>query len=273
MRRGYSPEGWEYQEREPRQAGTKGVLVQRTKTVKTGSVLEAEIYPVVDWEHSRGAKSKKTPEQMQRVNMNNARKQLARLANTNFGPGDLLIHLTSGGEDTEEEFMRITRRFFARLRYAFRKLGKELKYLYVIEGTGTDGRKRWHIHGLVNGGALSRDEVEQLWGHGLARVDRVQKQEGGLTGFALYITQRKSTQERMMRRRWAGSRNLKKPTCTVSSSKFSRAAAAKIEKGVREDARALFEKKYPGYRLVTYEVKYSDFLPGVYIYAVMERRE
>ncbi len=270
--RQYIPEETEYQESAPRLKG-KGVLFQRTKTYKCGDVLEAELYPVVDWEHSRGARRKKTPEQMRKVNLNNARKHVARLLNTNYGPGDMLIHLTSAAECTEEEFLKQKGAFFRKLREAYRKAGGELRYLYVIEGTGEGERRRFHIHGAINGGVLTRDQVEALWPWGLSRVDRVQKQEGGLTGFALYITQRKSTQERMagMKRRWGASRNLKKYRATVSDRKFSRHQAAKLEGAVREDARRVFEKKYPGYRLIDWKIRYSDFLPGCYVYAEMER--
>ena len=269
--RGYTPDGTEYQEREPRHAGKKGVLLQRTKTIKAGDTLEAEIFPVIDWEHTKGRPVRKTPEQMAATNTRNARKKLARLINSNFGAGDLLCHLTMSELCTEEDMRRIVKNYISRLRTAYRRRGSELKYVYVIEETGAEDKKRYHLHMVLNGGVMSRDEVEEKWGHGLARVDRAQTQEKALTGFAMYITQRKSTQEKLLKRRWACSKGLKQPQITVSSHRFSRRGAEKLAKAVADGARTVFERQYPGYRLVEYSVRYSDFLPGVYIEAFLVR--
>lgn len=271
MPRGYTPSETEYQATEPRHAGKKGVLLQRTKTIKAGDALEAEIYPVIDWAYMRQAKRGKTTEQMERANIRTARKRLARLINANFGPGDLLAHLTMAELCTEGDMRRAVRNFMRRLARAMRKKGGKLKYIYVIEETGEGDKRRHHLHMVLNGGILSRDEVEALWSKGLARVDRAQRQEKGLTGFAMYITQRKRTQEKLLKRRWACSKGLKQPTVTVSSSKFSRGRAAALGKAVEIDARKIFEQKYPGYRLIEYSVRYGEFLPGVYITAYMER--
>lgn len=270
MARGYMPEGWEYTQEQPTFTGKRGVLLQRTKTIKAGEFLECEIFPVLDIEHGRAAKAGKTPERMRVVNLRNARKQIERLANANFGPGDMLCHFTYPGTMEENEIRRITRNFMGRLRGAFKKRGAALEYIYVIE----TAKKQWHIHMLLRGGVLTRDEVEAVWGHGLARADRYQNQDKGLAGFANYITRSKDTQERILKRRWACSKGLRQPKITTSDSKFSRRAAAKLAQETMEDARALFAKKYPGYYLVEQPaVHYSDFLPGVYIYAFMRKIE
>lgn len=270
MARGYTPDGSEYAYNQPRHTGKQGVLLQRTKTIKAGDFLECEIFPVLDMEHGKAAKAKKTPEAMRLVNIRNAKKQIERLANANFGPGDMLCHFTYPGVLPEAEIRRITKNFMSRLRGKFTKRGGAFEYIYVIEVA----KKQWHIHMLLRGGVLNRDEVEQVWGHGLARADRYQAQEKGLAGFANYITQSKDTQERLLKRRWACSKGLRQPKITTSDSKFSKRAAEKLARETMEDARALFAKKYPGYYLVEQPaVHYSDFLPGVYIYAFMHKIE
>lgn len=253
----------------------KGVILERTKTIKAGDYLECEIFPMVAVEPgNRDQKRKRTPEQMRMINQRNAVKKLVRLMNANFGPGDLMPHLTMDRECSFDEMQRTVRNFFQRLRRLAAKRGAQLKYIYVIETKREHGGLRHHVHGVVNGGWITRDEIEQMWGHGLSRVDRVQQQPGGLKGFARYITQQKETQERLMARRWGASKGLKQPRITTSDSKFSRAQCEKIIQAAETDARALFEKKYPGYRLVEQPViRYSEFLPGAYIYAFLERRE
>jgi len=265
-----------YDRREPgRASGQKGVLVQRTKTIKAGDYLEAEIFPVLDrsWsEAARAEKRKRTPERMRAVNLRNARKRLERLLNANFGVNDLLAHLTSEDCCDEGAFRRQVRNFMAKLRRVFKRAGAILKYIYVIEATGQEGRRRYHVHMALPGGVVSRDELEKMWSHGLARVDRCQEQPKGLAGFANYITQHKDAQEKILARKWACSRGLKQPRITTSDSRFSRRSAQTLAAAVYADAAKLFAKKYPGYQLIEEPaVRYSDFLPGVYVYAHMRK--
>ena len=253
----------------------RGVLLERTKTTKAGDYLECEIFPVVQTENgTRQERRQKSTEAIRKANRERARRKLEQLLNTNFGPGDLLLHLTMAQPCPYEEMLRAVRRYIARLKYRAGKTCTPCKYVYVIETTGEGAKERHHAHLILSakGGWIDRDEAEKLWPHGLARADRAQKQEKGLCGFARYITQRKETQRRLMKRSWGASKGLKQPTVTVADKKFSRAAADKIARGMEGDARTMLEKKYPGYRLVEMPViRWSDFLPGCYIYAFMER--
>ena len=273
MRR-YAPDTAEYVYDQPRHpSGSKGVLLQRTKTVVAGDHLDADIYPVLDWQYSREVRAqRKTPEQMARANKARSFRTLVQLLNANFTDGDFKCDLSCAYDCEYEQFVKIKNNFIARLRRAYRKAGGELRCVGIIESTH-EGMHH-HIHMVCNGGVISRDQVEKIWRQGTANVDRVQTQfeDKGLEAFARYITRHKDTQEKLMHRGWFASKGLKKPRTTYNDSKFSRAAAARIEKAVREDARREFEKRYPGWRLVDYSVHYSEFLPGVYIHAHMRRR-
>lgn len=271
MRRYISTEADYTLDTRPERPGKRGILLERTKTIKAGDYLECEIFPMVLMEPGiREARRKRTPEQMREINRRNAVKKLERLMNANFTAGDLMPHLTMDRPCSFEEMQKIVRNFFQRLRRLAAKRGAVLRYIYVIETKQEHGQQRHHLHSVINGGWISRDEVEELWGHGLSRVDRVQQQEKGLAGFARYITQQKTTQERLMRRSWGASKGLKQPTVTVADHKFSRAAAAKIARDLEGDARTILEKKYPGYRLIEQPViRYSDWLPGCYVYAML----
>lgn len=280
--------------------GKKGVLLERTKTTRAGDFLECEIFPVVQMDSfNRQQRRQKSPEAIQKANRERARRQLERLLNANFGPGDLLLHLTMGKPCDLKTMQRLVRNYIQRLKYRARKRGAACKYVYVIETTGEGNRERHHVHMVMSAhpahkgpsaplkqntgvrlscvcgpGAeqlISRDEAENLWKHGLARADRAQKQEKGLCGFARYITQRKETQRRLMKRSWGASKGLKQPTVTVADKKFSRGAAEKIVRDLAGDARRILEGKYPGFRLIEQpRIRWSDFLPGCYIYAMLE---
>lgn len=270
--RTYTPDTAEYTQREARHAGSKGVLLQRTRTVKAGDFLDADIYPVLDWPYKREAgKRRKTPEQMRRANFNHSFRYFTQLGNLNFGEGDIFGTFTMAEACTFEEFKKIKKNFFDRLRGRFKKAGVPMEYLGIIEST--NGGTQHHFHMILRGGVVSRDKLEKLWRHGTANAHRVQVkfEDHGVEGLCRYMTNHKDTQEKLMRRGWFASKGLKKPRTTYSDRKFSRAAAGRIEKAVREDAKKEFEKRYPGYRLVDYSIHYSDFLPGVYIHAFMRR--
>ena len=272
--RGYIPEADDYAYDQPRHTAGKGVLLQRTKTVVAGDHLDADIYPVLDWQYSREAgKRGKTPEQMRKANFRRAFRYFVQLCNANFDDHDLKCELTMARECSFDEFKKIKRNFFDRLRKKYRAAGVKLEYAGIIESTH-QGRQH-HIHMVLRGGVMSRDEVERLWGQGTANVDRVQTayEDKGLEGFVRYMTQHKDTQEKLMNHKWFASKGLKKPRPTYNDSKFSRRASMKLAQAAQEDAKKLFEKKYPGWRLVEYSLHYSDFLPGVYIHAHMRRKK
>ena len=269
---GYTPAEWEYQDQGAREYRKKGIMLYRTKETYAGEFLDVEMYPVIDMDHAGHGRGNRTKEAQKKLNAKNAQKKLARLMNANFGKGDLLVHLTCAKNEDEETAMRQARNFISRLRTRARKAGVALKYIYVIETTGENEHMRHHIHMVMNGGWIERDDVEKLWGNGLSRVDRYQEQDGGLKGFAMYITNRKSTQEKLLKRKWASSKNLIKPITKESSTRFSRRAAMKIAMNAETDAKKEFEKRYPGYRLIEMpEIRYSDMMPGAYIYASLRR--
>lgn len=271
----YAPDTGSYAYDTPKhQGGSKGVLLQRTKTVIAGDHLDADIYPVLDWQYSREVKARrKTPEQMRKANFDRAFRYFTQLGNLNFGEGDIFASLLMAGECSFEEFKRHKRRFMDRVRTKFKAAGVPMEYLGIIEST--NGGTKHHIHMILRGGVIGRDELEKMWKLGTTNTHRVQVkyQEHGVEGLCRYMVQHKDTQEKLMAHKWFASKGLKKPRATYNDSKFSRAAAARIEKAVREDARKEFEKRYPGWRLVEYSVHYSDFLPGVYIHAHMRRKQ
>lgn len=260
------------QERQTEYTIKPGMLGMRTKTTKAGKYLEAEIFPLFGVEQGSREKRKGSSAAQKKLNLKNAVRKMQRLMNANFGDGDMLVHLTDTRAQTEDEAKKAVKNWLRRVRRAAEKQGKKLEYIYVMERTGTEGKEKWHCHMVMRGGILSRDEAEKMWGRGLSRIDRYQEQEKGLCGFASYITQRKETQEKVLLRKWACSKGLKRPQATTSDTKFSRRAAMELTKAVYADARAVFEKKYPGYTLVEMpEIRYSDFMPGAYIYAYMRK--
>lgn len=245
----------------------------RVKTIRSGSMLECEIYPI--WcarpTRVRGEQSRESSQAQKNLNHRNLRKHVARLANVNFTAADLWG--TFGYDDENvpqapEEARRDVRNFLRRLRRRYQRAGlPELRYLYVTEWYGADGKRvRCHHHILLSGG-LSRDEIESCW-HGGAypqtRRLRV-KRDCGLSGLAQYITKSPDVASR-----WGRSQNLRPPTVTVADRKISRAQVERIA-GNEPETRLLLERKYTGYRFHAADVRRSSLAAGVYIYAAFWR--
>lgn len=249
-----------------------GILLERTKEIRAGDYLDVEIYPILAMEKKKAEERReKTREKQERANIRRARKKFARIVNANFGAGDLIFKLADVEAADGKEARKNMRNYLLKIRRKAQKAGKEFKYIYVLEQTQAGV---FHFHGIMTGGIITRDEAEDLWHHEqLPKVERAKELPDGLAGIAMYMTKSKSTQKRMMAHKWAGSRNLRKPEEKIQDKKFSRRAAMKIATDVESNARAIFEKKYPGYTLIEQpEILWSKFMPGAYIYARMKRR-
>lgn len=285
-----------------------GVLGYRTKTTKSGEMLESEVFPI--WEtgaEARRARKAITREAQRRLNDRNAVRKLVRLVSCNFGRGDLMVTLTYGDERIPgfREVQRDVRNFIRRLKDRRIREGlDELKYIYSIEGfRGEEAeaseapalpgvleaapevieRKggvspRPHVHMILSGG-LEREAIEGLWGKGWANCRQLQPDRyTGLEAISRYMVKswrrergEGASPEGYPGKRWYGSRNLKKPTVTVSDWRMSRGRVAKAVEEIAEGPGSVFNRAYPGYELVDFEVRSSEFVSGVYIYARMRR--
>ena len=240
------------------------VAKYRTKTIKSGNVLECEIYPI--WKchrETRAARENTTRKEQQELNTRNARKLFARRLNANFTDADLCVTLTYWGElPDEKKAQKDIRNYLRRVR-AWRKRNglPELKYAYVVEWADGDGRrKRVHHHVVMSG--MDRNEAEKIWRLGRAQAAWLRPEDGTLEGLAQYITKQPTKHKR-----WQTSRNLTEPTVTVSEHRMSKRKAEKLAQHVVDTAPELFEGQYDGYTFDRCNIYRSDIVAGVYIYA------
>ena len=257
-----------------------GRMGYRRRTTVSGPRIDAEVFPVFG-RNQRGdlrrAKSQVTREVQKRANDERSRLHLIQLVESNFTEKD--ISLTLSYEGTPPEPARVDkdiRNFIARVKRARAKAGlDELKYIYAIGGdempaAGYSG-KRPHIHMIMNGG-VGRDELEAIWGKGIANADRLQPRDEGLGGIAVYFTRQKQDRpEKAGVRKWRGSRNLKQPIPKGRDVRMANSRVKRIAHDFRNEAKEVMEKLYPGYKLQDCQVRYSDIVDGVYIRCVLRR--
>ena len=253
----------------------KHIITYRTKTIKSGKVLECEIYPVWDTSKAtaRARKFRESRKAQKKLNATNATKNVIRLINTNFTDADIwgtFTYETKKLPATVELAQKEFAKFIRRLKYYAARNGfPPLKYVYVTEFEENEekGKKRVHHHIVTN--FPDRDIAERLWRNGArTQTRRLQADESGYEGLCRYIMK-----DPRGTKRYVTSKNLKKPSVSVSDCKFTR---RKIRRIVNGDAnpQAVFEKAYKGrYRFTAFTVKTSEYTTGVYLYAKMIEKE
>lgn len=161
-------------------------------------------------------KEKPTDEAHQKANERAAKKKLYRYLVTNFKRDDIRIDLTyADPEPTPEEAEKRRAAFIRRLKYRYKKKGKELKAIWVTEKEG----HRVHHHIIVNNEGISRDEMQECWPWATLNYRSVRFYDGSpedalrLTDYLLKETN-ESIKEGLIKRRWGMTRNLEKPHVT-----------------------------------------------------------
>jgi len=243
----------------------------RTKTIRAGSYMEVEAYPIWNTANTvRAARAAATRETQRNLNDRNAKRRITRLINANFTPKDICVHLTyaTGELPDEQGARRDIRNYIKRIRTLRRRLGlPELRYIYVIEFEDGEGTAvRVHHHVIMSG--MDRDLAERTWKKGRANADRLQPDETGFAAIAHYITK-----TRHCAKRWAGSRNLKEPIVTTSDSRLSRRRVARLAADCSIAAKEIFENICKGYVFTDCVVRVSELVAGAWIYARLRKRE
>lgn len=276
-----------------------GQMGYKTRTWKAGERLEAELFPVfgrAKMSQVRAAKKNQTKEAQERANHARSIRREILLAEANFTSRDYFLHLTyKGAEPSFERAEKDVRNFLGRVKYLRKKRGLEdLKYIAVIEDG--EGKKRIHAHMLISGG-IHRDELERIWnsstvsGGGIIKAELLDT-ENGLEGAIVYMAKelwakgyrnqpdedeidgiaRYMVNHVTRKRSWRNSRNLTQVYPTTSASKFSNRKVKLIARDFQAEAREIMERTYPGYRFIRCAVYYSDITDGVYIRAVMRKK-
>lgn len=249
----------------------------RMKVYKAGDLLECDIYPV--WKKqeisTRAKRSKVSRKAQEDLNRKNAQRHTVRITNANFKKNDLWVTLSYSDmykPRSMEEARRDIRNYIARLKYRRKKKGlPELKYIYVTEWGESDGdfsesEIRCHHHLILSGG-MQWEEVEEIWQKGKRnQVRPLRPDDYGLTGLAMYISKGRKHEKRM-----GHSKNLIIPRpqyrrTTISKRKIERIATH------AHMAAEIFKELFAGYEFKDMEAKYSEYMPGAYIYARMFKR-
>lgn len=172
----------------------------------------------------RARKEKETPAAQQRINDRISRERLEEMLYANFSSADYFCTLTYDDEHllTRWKYIKAdVQNFLKRMRYRRGRRGDTLRYIYAVEGM--HGDKRTHFHVVLNApesGVSAYEEVRAAWRGGSVDVKQLSDYKT-LGALSQYLTKEGRTEEGCAMKgahAWHGSRNLIKPTVTVSGS-------------------------------------------------------
>ena len=188
-------------------------LIER---VKTGRVIEVRKKYSARYGVKgipRRENSKPTPEDVEKINQQNAERSLRRSINENFGEGDFHMILGFEGEYDPDPFeaKKLIDNFTRRARNLYRREGLEFKYILAME-RGQRGQNKIHFHVVCN--YIDTRKLSALWPYG--RIKYFPLDDSGQYGkLAAYIIKRTShtykSGESPYKKRFSPSRNLKIP--------------------------------------------------------------
>lgn len=262
----------------------------REKVVHCGTdFLAPEIYPYSGQQQlavgrKREKKQNVSAPKQKNLNDRRAKRYFIQLANSNFGLGDLVVHLTYTQAflpKDEDEAKKNVAKYLRRVSYLRKEKGlPALKYMVVTQiGRKKNGTHRIHHHVLMNGG-LDRDVVEALWWkekgtktrapvlYGWANADRLKPGKNGIANMAGYMVQ-----DSAGKKHWTQSQNLEKPWHRAPNDhKYTRRQLDKIAKLPEESEafRKFWERQYRGWELVECERSFNE-QTGWYFYLTMRR--
>ena len=165
----------------------------------------------------REKKSRPTPQEMAKQNHWRRCRDLRRLIELNFGPGDWHVTLTCEKDKrpTQEEAPKVLRDFLGILRRGYKRRGWDLKYVVTCE-TGERGAVHWHL--IVNnehdGETDAAKLIREAWKKGRTYFSPLEE-SGDYAKLADYMVKEAARRidkgETLEKMSYSRSRNLKKP--------------------------------------------------------------
>ena len=277
----------------------RGVEGVRTTSIRAGRSMELMIHPKAEITEGlkREVKRRKSTPAMEKINARNRERAMMRLIEANFTEAAVVSTLTYAYPVEDYGMMNLAelaetylkrglpwdyvdakremRNMLERLKRRVVKAGgkpSDLKWNVVTE----EGEKepvpglprKLHHHCIFEGPGITPEVVEECWRAGRSQNARFDLENDGAARLARYFTKQKRGG-----RWWTHSRNLKKPVPVVSDRKISRRRLMLLAADIQKNGREILEKLYPDYKVVELpDVKYSDFLPGAYIYVRMRKK-
>lgn len=211
----------------------------------------------------RKPKRKLTSDQIKEKNFEQAKRNLKRLINANFGPGDFHCTLTYRKESRpdQEEARKTLSNFLLRMKRHYKTHDAELKYIVVTEYEN----KAIHHHMIINKIPETTDLINKLWKDGRAHFS-ILDNVGDYKLLAEYLIKETDktfrSEDSANKKRYTRSRNLIIPEAEkkiITASSFRK--NPKPMKGYYIDPESMYQGINPvtGYAYQTYTLIRMDY--------------
>lgn len=241
----------------------------REQIYDLGNYKQINIYPVFKKAGDRRKRFQPTSEVQAALNRKNSAEHLERLITLNFTGKDRWVHLTYDEENNPgsvDEAYRDIANYIRRIKRKYDKAGILFKYIIVPEKGEKSGRKHFHV--FMTGG-IGKEVIEDSWGFGIARADRIKFGKKGVLPLAKYCTKQK-----LMRKRYICSKNLAKPEPRERDGKISGRQLRFWAEFKDFTYGGVLEKLYPGYELCFEpEISENQVNGGMYTTINLIRKE
>lgn len=176
--------------------------------VKAGKTVEINKYYTLRYKAKgckRGAWTNPTSEKQEEINRRHAETKLRLRLNANFKEGDfhlVLDYRLNERPNSKEEMRKDADVFLKALRKEYKKQGKELKYIHVME-VGSKGAKHHHL--VINN--IDTKTIQKCWDKGRIKVFPLDE-SGQYRELASYLIKQTSKSKELQGKRWNSSKNL-----------------------------------------------------------------
>lgn len=203
----------------------------------------------------RGEVKNPTSEEQEKINLRQAEKKLRRRINANFVEGDFHIICDYKKEErpsTKEEMREDIEKALRKLRGEFKRQGKELKYIHVME-IGSKGATHHHL--VIN--YIDTKILQKCWTKGRVKVFPLDD-TGQYGELAAYLIKQTSKSKELQSKKWNSSKNLiiPEPEITIINHRewFRTDATPKPKKGYYIDKNSIKKgiDKFSGYGYLRY---------------------
>lgn len=245
-------------------------VINKKETYIYGEYQEINIFPVYSGNHKkvREEKAKTTKKSQKELNKRNRKKKYFRLLHENFKNRDYIVTLTyaphflpSNEEEAKEDYRKLMRS----LRKEYSKKGIEMKYMAWIEKGIEKGRL--HHHFVITGG-VDIEIFENLFKKGFVNVRKLKKGFDDLLGLAEYFSK-----DPKGKRSFTCSKNLSRKCLIPAKTELNKTSKYEIKKIIENyEDKEFFEKMFPGYELVTGEVRNNEYSRHAYVYLIMRKK-
>lgn len=229
---------------------------------KAGKTVEIEKYYTQRYKAmgvKRGEIRNPTSEEQEVVNLRQAEKKLRRRINANFKEGDFHIvwdYKKEERPDTKEEMREDVDKALRELRKEFKKQGRELKYIHVME-VGSKGAKHHHL--VIN--HIDTKLLQKCWTKGRVKVFPLDN-TGQYKELAAYLIKQTSKSKELQSKKWNSSRNLiiPEPDIIIISKREWFKTVPKAKKGYYLDKNSVQKgvSKFTGYGYMRYTLVKID---------------